>query len=144
MPRGGGGAGGGHGPRAQALELVGANFKKKIRPRQISKVTSLQWPAKVAYHAIWAPRSLCIRGSFYFFVLKTFFLFIYFFFCLSFFFLRGGCRIYQGGRTPSPKGASRVGLCGGGGAPIQALTPGRWRPSVRHWLNPTPFSKIRP
>ena len=40
---------GGHGPRAQALEgaagqLVGANFKKKIRPRQISKVTSLQWP----------------------------------------------------------------------------------------------------
>ena len=32
--------GGGHGPRAQALEgapaqLVGANFKKKIRPRQI-------------------------------------------------------------------------------------------------------------
>ena len=46
---GGGGAGGVHGPRAQALEgapgqLVGANFKKKIRPRQISKVTSLQWP----------------------------------------------------------------------------------------------------
>ena len=45
--RGGGGAGGGHGPRAQALEgapaqLVGANFKKKIKPRQISKVTSLQ------------------------------------------------------------------------------------------------------
>ena len=36
-----GGGGGGHGPRAQALEgapaqLVGANFKKKIRPRQIS------------------------------------------------------------------------------------------------------------
>ena len=35
---GGGGQGGGHGPRAQALEgapaqLVGANFKKKIRPR---------------------------------------------------------------------------------------------------------------
>ena len=44
-----GGRGGGHGPRAQALEgapgqLVGANFKKRIRPRQISKVTSLQWP----------------------------------------------------------------------------------------------------
>ena len=39
-----GGGAGGHGPRAQALEgapgqLVGANFKKKIRPRQISKVT---------------------------------------------------------------------------------------------------------
>ena len=44
---GGGGGQGGHGPRAQALEgapaqLVGANFKKKIKPRQISKVTSLQ------------------------------------------------------------------------------------------------------
>ena len=42
-----GGAGGGHGPRAQALEgapaqLILANFKKKIRPRQIIKVTSLQ------------------------------------------------------------------------------------------------------
>ena len=41
------GGGGGAGPRAQALEgapaqLVGANFKKKIRRRQISKVTSLQ------------------------------------------------------------------------------------------------------
>ena len=39
-----GGGQGGHGPRAQALEgvpgqLVGAKFKKKIRPRQISKVT---------------------------------------------------------------------------------------------------------
>ena len=44
VPRGGRG---GHGPRAQALEgapsqLVGPNCKKKIRPRQISKVTSLQ------------------------------------------------------------------------------------------------------
>ena len=44
---GGGGAAGSHGPRAQALEgapaqLVGPNCKKKIRPRQISKVTSLQ------------------------------------------------------------------------------------------------------
>ena len=43
----GGAGGGGHGPRAQALEgapaqLVGPNCKKKIRPRQISKVTSLQ------------------------------------------------------------------------------------------------------
>ena len=47
--RTGGGGRGGHGPRAQALEgapgqLVGANFKKKTRPRQISKVTSLQCP----------------------------------------------------------------------------------------------------
>ena len=46
--RGGWGRGGGrHGPRAQALEvvaaqLVGPNCKMKIRPRQISKVTSLQ------------------------------------------------------------------------------------------------------
>ena len=42
-----------------------------------------------------------------------------------------------GGRTPGPKGASRVGLCGGGGggAPIQTLAPGRWRPSVRHWID---------
>ena len=48
----------------------------------------------------------------------------------------------RGGGTPSPKGASRVGLCGsggggganlGGGAPMQALAPGRWRPSLRHW-----------
>ena len=43
----GGAGGGGADTRAQALEgapaqLVGANFKKKIRPRQISKVTSLQ------------------------------------------------------------------------------------------------------
>ena len=46
MPRGGGGQGG-HGPRAHALEgahaqLVVPNCKKKIRPRQISKVISLQ------------------------------------------------------------------------------------------------------
>ena len=46
VPRGGAG-GGDHGPRAHALEgapaqLIGANFKKKIRPRQIIKVTSLQ------------------------------------------------------------------------------------------------------
>ena len=46
VPRGGGGQGG-HGPRAQALEgapaqLVGPNCKKKSRPRQISRVSSLQ------------------------------------------------------------------------------------------------------
>ena len=80
VPRGGGQGGGGHGPRMQALEgapaqLVGANFKKKIRPRQISKVTSLQCrinlAAKVGYAwpppPLWAPRSLwgsLIRGSF--------------------------------------------------------------------------------
>ena len=42
-----GGQGGGHDPRAQALEgalaqLIGVNFKKKLGPRQIIKVTSLQ------------------------------------------------------------------------------------------------------
>ena len=72
--------GGGHGPRAQALEgapaqLVGPNCKKKSRPRQIIKVTSLQ--SAVADAGYTKP---------------------------------GG-----GGRTPSPEGASLVGLCGGGG-----------------------------
>ena len=51
-----------------------------------------------------------------------------------------------GGRTPSPKGASRVDLCGrggglilgwvgvgGGGRRSKHWSPGRWRPSVRHW-----------
>ena len=50
-------------PRAQALEgapaqLIGANFKKKIRPRQIIKVTSLQCrinlAAKVPF-SCWRP-----------------------------------------------------------------------------------------
>ena len=58
MPRGGAG-GGGHGPRAQALEgapaqLVGANFKSRGNFNL----------AKVAY-ILWAPRSLCIMGSFF-------------------------------------------------------------------------------
>ena len=71
--RGGGGQGG-HGPRAQALEgapaqLVGPNCKKKIRHRQISKVTSLQSAVADAGYT------------------------------------------KRGGRTPSPEGASRVGLC---------------------------------
>ena len=71
---------GGHGPRAQALEgapaqLVGPNCKKKSRPSQISKVTSLQSTV--------ADAGFTKRG--------------------------------RGGRTPSPEGASRVGLCGGGG-----------------------------
>ena len=43
---GGGGQGGGMAPGRKpwrgASQVVGANFKKKIRPRQISKVTSLQ------------------------------------------------------------------------------------------------------
>ena len=62
----------GYGP----AQLVGANFKKKIRPRQISKVTSLQCRinlvAKVAYamgpELSRAPSSLGL----YFFVLKIF------------------------------------------------------------------------
>ena len=66
---------GGHGPRAQALEgapaqLVGANFNL----------------AKVAY-MLWAPRSLCIRGSFLF-LAEDFFLF---FFLLVDFFPKGKC-----------------------------------------------------
>ena len=79
-----GGGRGGLGPREQALEgapakLVGPNCKKKIRPRQISKVTSLQSAV--------ADAGFTKRG--------------------------GG-----GGRTPSPEGTSRVGLCGRGGVLI--------------------------
>ena len=63
------GAGGGHGPRAQALEgapaqLVGANFKKKIRPRQISKDRlSIFYPGVDAGFTKWgggAPIQACI------------------------------------------------------------------------------------
>ena len=89
---------GGHGPRAQALEgapaqLIGANFKKKIRPRQIIKVTSLQCRINLA-------------AKLPFFLLKTFFFF--FFFLHVDFFPRGGCRIYQtegrgGGAPRAPK-----------------------------------------
>ena len=36
-----------------------------------------------------------------------------------------------------PKGAPRGGDANSeGGAPMQALTPGRWRPSGRHWVEP--------
>ena len=77
--------GGGHGPRAQALEgapaqLVGATFKKMIRPRQISDFIAVRWinlVAKVAY-------MLC-------------YFFFFFFFLLVDFFPWGGCRIYQTG-----------------------------------------------
>ena len=80
----GGGAGGGHGPRAQALEgapaqLVGANFKSRGEFQ----------PSKSSIYMLWAPRSLCIRGSFFRF------------------FPQGGMLIL------------------GGGAPMQALSPGR-------------------
>ena len=64
-------------PRAQALEgapaqLIGANFKKKIRPRQIIKVTSLQCrinlAAKVPF-SCWRPFEAlapgCWRPSLY-------------------------------------------------------------------------------
>ena len=87
--RGGGGAGGGHGPWVQALEgvpaqLVGPNCKKKIRPRQISKVTSLQSAV--------ADAGFTKRGG------------------------GGGGPWGMWGRMPSPEGASRVGLCARGGA----------------------------
>ena len=50
---------GGHGPRAQALEgapaqLVGANFKKKIRPRQIRS----PWVSLLFPFSCWSPFSL--------------------------------------------------------------------------------------
>ena len=98
---------GGHGPRAQALkgapaQLVGPNGKKRNRPRQISKVTSLQ--------------SAVADAGF----------------------------TKRGGAHPEPQRdqTCRPMLGGGGGgcansgvgAPTQALAPGRWRPSVRHWV----------
>ena len=154
MPGGGGGRGG-HGPRAQALEgapaqLVGANFKKKIRPRQISKVTSLQcWMnlvAKVAY--VWArvlsraQRSLCIRGFLLFlFSLKTFY-FLFYFFCLSIFFPRAPPPLEpdagftkRGGGHPEPQRCQPCrpmwrggGNSGGGGADASIGPPGAGDP----------------
>ena len=87
VPRGGGG----QGARAQALEgapaqLVGANFKSRGEFNLVA-------------YMLWAPRSLCIRRSF-FFLPKPFFLS---FFCLFFFFARrffpqGEILIQGGGR----------------------------------------------
>ena len=54
------------------------------------------------------------------------------------FFSRAKGFVFTKGGGAKGGGASRVGLCGrggansGGGAPMQALAPGRWRPSVRH------------
>ena len=63
---------------------------------------------------LWAPRSLCIsRGLFFLFLAEDLF---FYFFCLSIF---------------SPGGYANS---GGGGAPMQALAPGRWRPSARHCM----------
>ena len=78
------GGGGGAWPPGASLggapaQLIGANFKKKIRPRQIIKVTSLKCRINLA------------AKVFFFFACQT-----------------------EGGGTPSPKGASRVGLCGRG------------------------------
>ena len=127
------GRGGGHGPRAQALEgapaqLLGANFKTEIRPRQISKVTSLQrrinLAAKVAYAMGPALPMGSLGGLSFLFLAEDFFLF---FFAGRFFSpgadagftkRRGG-----GSRTPSSKGASRVGLCGGGGGADASIGP---------------------
>ena len=104
--RGGGGRGG-HGPRAQALEgapaqLVGANVKTR---------GEFQPSKSICY----GPRAPYALGglSFPFLAEDLFFFFFFFFFCLSIF--------PSGGNANS-----------GGGAPMQALAPGRWRPSVRH------------
>ena len=32
----------------------------------------------------------------------------------------------------------------GGGAPMQTLAPGRWRPSVRHWMDYLPSTQKVP
>ena len=108
---------GGHGPRAQALEgapaqLIGANFKKKIRPRQIIKVTSLQCrinlPAKVAYAmgpALSRPRAPYGGLSFLFLAEDLFFSF-FFFFGLSIFFPgadAGFTKRRGGGGHPEPQ-----------------------------------------
>ena len=113
-----GGGRGGHGPRAQALEgapaqLIGANFKKKIRPRPIIKVTSLQCrinlAAKVAYAmgpALSRPRPPYGGLSFLFLAEDLFFSFFSFFWLVDFL-PWGGCRIYQteggGGAPRAPK-----------------------------------------
>ena len=90
VPRGGRG---GHGPRAQALEgapaqRVGANFKRRGEFQ----------PSKSTIYMLWAPRSLCIRGSFFSFSCRR--PFFFFFACrffpqgqmLIFFFWGGGGR----------------------------------------------------
>ena len=72
---------GGHGPRAQALEgapaqLLGANFKSRGEFQ----------PSKSSIYAymLWAPRSLCIRGSFLSFSCRRFLFFFFFFFFFGF------------------------------------------------------------
>ena len=108
VPRGAGG--GGHGPRAQALEgalvqLVGANFNGANAMASMGPELSR------------APISLGVI-----FVLKTFFFSLVVVACRFFF--------------------TDVGFTkqGGWGAPIQALAPGRWSPSGRHWVLPRGFT----
>ena len=104
MPRGGG----------QALEgapaqLVGVNFKKKIMPRQIRKVTSLQCRinpvAKVVYATgaalSRALRPLCIRGSSYQFLVEDPFFSFFFFFLLVDFFHRAKGFVFTKGGAPT-------------------------------------------
>ena len=96
-------------------QLIGANFKKKIRPRPIIKVTSLQCrinlAAKVAYDTgparFQGPRAPYGGLSFLFLAEDLF--------VVDLLPMQGRMQDLPnggGGRTPSPK----VGLCGGGGA----------------------------
>ena len=100
-----GGGGGGMAPgrkpwRGRRAQLIGANFKKKIRPRQIIKVTSLQCRINLAAKVGICYGHRAFKGPAL--PMRVF---------LSFFLLMGG---------------------GGGGGAMQALAPGRWRPSLRH------------
>ena len=74
--------------------------------------------AKVAY-MLWAPSFQGPRSPWVstFSCWRPFFSFFFFFFCLSIF---------------SPQGRMQDLPNGGGGVPLQALAPGRWRPSLRH------------
>ena len=97
--------GGGHGPRAQALEgapaqLVGANFKSRGE-FQTSKSSII----------CYGPRSLCIRGSFFSLSCS-----IFSFFSSSFF---PACRFY------SPGGKANY---GGGGRRCKHWPPGAGDP----------------
>ena len=82
--------------------------------------------AKVAYAIVWAPSFQGPRSPWVstFSCWRPFFFFSFFFFACRFFCPRGGCRIYQTG------------------APLQALAPGRWRPSLRHWEHENVFPVI--
>ena len=117
-------------------------------------MTSLQCRINLAAKA----RSLCYgprafkgpalpMGVFlFFFLLKTFFSLFFFFFLACRFFAMGRMQdLPNGGGGAHPEPQSRPMWQGGGansgrgGAPIQALAPGRWRPSLRYCLCRLPF-----